>query len=133
MKLLCLLYTSILLFCRTRIRYEDAAMFDHFCSLHTYVYVIYYIYNTYACSRKLRRNWPPLRYIGYSQRDVTSLRITTQMHVTHARVNDTKKSDRPLCYSFTSIPDSITKKHFHSYFKTHLRFPNLGKNTLHVL
>lgn len=62
----------------------------------------------HACPRKLRRNWPPLHYIGYSRRDVTSLHITTQMRVIlqHTRVNDTKKLDRP-CLSFedTSILD----------------------------
>lgn len=92
-----------------------------FTRLYIYIYKIYT--HTHACPRKLRRNWPPLRYIGYSRRDVTSLHITTQMRVIlqHTRVNDTKKLDRP-CLSFedTSILDL-------KYF-IHLQLPNSRKN-----
>lgn len=60
-----------------------------------------------ACPRKLRRNWPPLRYIGYSRRDVTSLRVTTQMHITcySIRVSTTQRNSpgsRTGCFSLNA-------------------------------
>ena len=107
----------------------------------TYIYIYIYIYiHTYTLRmpRKLRRNWPPLRYIGYSRRDVTSLRITTQMRVTcySTRVSTTQRNpiDPSVTLSFTSISNSIARNIFiHAASKLMCSFQIRRTTLLYIL